>query len=66
MRHNQSSIKQVLGYAQTVHALGKVTKRAWAEYFEMERRLIRQEFIIRVYGTLLLGVIAGVVFDKLI
>lgn len=66
MRRNQSSIKQVLGYAQTVHGLEKVTKRAWAEYFEMERRIIRQEFVIRIYGTLLFGVFVGVVFDKLI
>ena len=65
MRRYQSSIKQVLRYAQTVHGLGKVTKRAWAEYFEMERRIIRQEFVIRVYGTLLLGVIVGVIFDNL-
>lgn len=65
MKQNKSAIKQVLGYAQTVHELSKVTRRAWAEYFEMERRIIRQEFIIRIYGTLLLGVIVGLVFDKL-
>lgn len=66
MRQNQSAIKQILAYAQTIHGLAKVTKIAWAEYFEMERKIIRQEFLIRVYGTLLLGVMIGLVFDKLI
>lgn len=66
MRQNyKSSMKQVLGYAQTVHGLAKVTKRAWAEYFEMERRINRQAFLIRLYGTLLLGMVIGLVLDKL-
>lgn len=60
------AIKKVLGYTGTVHGLDKVTKRAWAEYFEMERKIIRQKFIIRLYGTLLLGVLIGLVFDRLL
>lgn len=64
-RYNESSIKQVLGYTQTVHGLLKVTKRAWAEYFEMKRKISRQEFLIRLYGTLLLGLVTGLILDKL-
>lgn len=66
MRQHRSAIKQVLTYAQTIHGSAKVTKMAWAEYFEMERKIIRQEFLIRVYGTLLLGIMIGLVFDKLL
>jgi hypothetical protein len=64
-RYDESSIKQVLGYTQTVDGLAKVTKRAWAEYFGMKRKIIRQEFLMRVYGTLLLGFVTGLILDKL-
>ena len=63
--YNESPIKQVLGYTQTVHGLSKITKRAWGEYFEMKRKIIRQELLVRLYGTLLLGLITGLVLDRL-
>lgn len=44
----------------------KVSKRAWAEYFEMERKIVRQNFLKRVYGTLLLGFLTGMILDKLL
>ncbi len=65
-RYDESSIKRVLGYTQTIHGMAKVTKRAWAEYFGMRRKIIRQELLVRLYGTLLLGLITGLVLDKLI
>jgi N6-adenosine-specific RNA methylase IME4 len=59
------AIKKILIYTSTIHSLHKETKRAWAEYYEMERRLARQKFILRLYGTLLLGFLFAMVIDKL-
>lgn len=59
------AIKKILGYTSSIHSLQKDTKRAWAEYFEMERRLIRQKFLLRLYETLLLGFLFALVIDKL-
>lgn len=59
------SLKKVLGYAGTIHGLQKETKRAWAEYFEMERKMIRQKFLLRLYGVLLLGFMIGLVIERI-
>jgi hypothetical protein len=44
----------------------KVSKRAWAEFFEMERKIIRKEFLVRLYSTLLFGLLIGLTLDKLL
>jgi hypothetical protein len=43
----------------------KVSKRAWAEYFEIERKLVKQRFMIRMLVTLVLGLVFGLAIDRL-
>jgi hypothetical protein len=59
------SLKKILGYTSTVHYLQKETKRGWAELFEMERKLIRQQFLLRLYGVLLVGFVFGFILNKI-
>jgi hypothetical protein len=59
------SLKKILVYTGTIPSLHKETKRAWAEYFEMERRIVRQKFLMNLYGTLLLGFLFAMIIDKL-
>ena len=58
------SLRHVISYTSNIRGFEKVSKRAWAEYFEMERRLIRLKFLSKLYGMLLLGLIMGLVMDK--
>jgi hypothetical protein len=58
-------IQKVLVYASTINSLQKDTKRAWAEYNGMKRKIIRQKFFLRLYTTLLLGFLFAMTIDKL-
>jgi hypothetical protein len=66
MQKDRQAIKKVIRLSQTFHGMDKISSRAWAEYFEMERKIIRQKFVIRLYHTLLLGILTGLIFDKLL
>jgi hypothetical protein len=59
------TIRKVIIYTSRVYGMEKVSKRAWAEYFEVERRLVRQTFVIRMLVTLLLGLVFGLALDRL-
>lgn len=59
------SIKKILVYTNTVHSLHNETKRAWAEYYETQRKLARQKLFLRLYGTLLLGFLFAMIMSKL-
>lgn len=59
------SIRQVISYTSNVPGMEKISKSAWREYFEVERMLIRQKFLLRLYGVLLLGFLIGMTLDKL-
>ena len=59
------TIKKVIIYTQGRVGMEKLSKRAWAELIELDRRLIRQKFLLRVYGTLLLGFLFALLIDKI-
>ncbi len=61
---HMTNLKRVLGYMSTVHGSQRDVKRAWAELFEMERKLVRQQFLLRLYGVLLVGFLFGLFLDK--
>jgi hypothetical protein len=59
------SIRKILAYTRTIYSLEKETKRAWAEYFEMERTIRHQRILLKFYHVLLLGFLFGVLLDKI-
>lgn len=59
------SIHKVLRYTGSIASLHKETKRAWAEYFEMEKRIKRLEFYLRLYHVFVLGFLFAMVLDKI-
>jgi hypothetical protein len=58
-------VKSILGYAGTIRGVEINTKRAWAELFEMERKLIRQKYLLRLYAVLLIGFLFGLLLNKI-
>jgi hypothetical protein len=61
-----NALKKMLVYTSSIHSLQRDTKRAWAEYYQMERRLKRQKFLLNLYGTLLLGFLFAMVISRLL
>jgi hypothetical protein len=59
------SIRKVLAFAGTRPELFRESKRAWAEYFEMERTIVRQRLYLRLYHTLVIGFLVALMIDKL-
>jgi hypothetical protein len=59
------TIRKVIIYTSKVYGMEKMSKRAWAEYFEVERKLVRQRFVIRVLVSLLVGLVVGLALDRL-
>jgi hypothetical protein len=61
----KKSIYNILAYTRDIPMLERETKRAWAEYFEMERMIVRQRLYLRLYHVLLLGFLFALVLDKI-
>ena len=59
------SIRKVLAFAGTRPEMYREAKRAWAEYFEMERIIARQRFYLRLYHVFVIGLLVASVIDKL-
>lgn len=65
IRNKMQNIKKVLGYTRTIYGMERITKRAWAEYFEMERKLVRYQFVCRLCVTFVLAFLMAFLIDKI-
>lgn len=59
------SIHKILAWTRTRPELARETKRAWAEYFEMERIISNQKFYLRLYHVLVIGFLVALMIGKL-
>lgn len=64
------TLKKILAFAGTRPEMYRESKRAWAEYFEMERKIRRQAFYLKLYhvfvATLLLTAAVEKTIEKLL
>lgn len=59
------ALRRLLSYTSTVHSLHKETKRGWAELFAMERKLARQQVLLKVCSVLVSGFLFGMLLNKI-
>ena len=59
------SVKKVLVYMKSVRGMEQLTKRAWAEYYGTKRKLVYQRVFIQIGYMLLLGLLTGLLLDRM-
>jgi hypothetical protein len=60
------TLKKILAFAGARPELHRESKRAWAEYFEMERKIRRQAFYLKLYHVFVATLLIAAAIDKTI